>query len=75
LGIPENRNAYLVPQSLFKIHPDNDELIARVLERDPEGVAVMFPSSQEALTRIFSERLSRALAARRLDFRERVHFL
>jgi hypothetical protein len=29
--------AYFIPQSLFKIHPDNDALIADVLARDPSG--------------------------------------
>ena len=74
-GIPEDRTAYFVPQSLFKIHPDNDELIAEVLARDPAGVAIMFPSSQEDLTRAFVARFGKSLERRGLDVRERVHFL
>lgn len=74
-GIPDDRTAYLVPQSLFKIHPDNDEVLARVLEGDPSGVLVLFPSSQEALTRVFAERFSKSLARHRLDFAERVRML
>jgi CRISPR-associated protein Csy1 len=75
LGLPEGRTLYLVPQSLFKIHPDNDELLARVLERDPASVAVMFASPQEAVTRAFAARLGRALARRGLAIVERVLFL
>jgi CRISPR-associated protein Csy1 len=74
-GIPEDRTAYLVPQSLFKIHPDNDELIARVLERDGKGVAVMFASHHDHLTQAFATRLAASLGKRRVDIHERVCFL
>lgn len=74
-GIPEGRTAYLAPQSLFKIHPDNDELIAEVLARDPAGVAVMFASSQEKLTQAFIARLAASFERRGLDVAERVRFL
>jgi CRISPR-associated protein Csy1 len=74
-GLPEGRTAYLVPQSLFKIHPDNDELIARVLEADPNGVAVMFASHHEHLTEAFATRFAQTLAKRRIDIHERVCFL
>jgi protein O-GlcNAc transferase len=73
-GLPEDRTLYLVPQSLFKIHPDNDALIAEVLERDPRGIAVMFASQHDRITGAFAGRLSEALAARGLDLRERVVF-
>jgi CRISPR-associated protein Csy1 len=74
-GIPEDRTAYLVPQSVFKIHPDNDDLVARVLERDARGVAVMFASHHENLTQAFAARLGKRLAARGVDIHERVVFL
>ena len=34
-GLPEDRVLLLCPQSLFKVHPDNDELFARVLADNP----------------------------------------
>jgi predicted O-linked N-acetylglucosamine transferase (SPINDLY family) len=74
-GVPEDRTVYLVPQSLFKIHPDNDELIARVLERDPRGVALMFASHQDNVTQQFAQRLQGSLVKRGLDIHERVVFL
>lgn len=74
-GIPDDRTAYLVPQSLFKIHPDNDELIAEVLARDPRGIAVMFASNHDVLTQAFAARLARSLRRRSLDINERVHFI
>ena len=75
LGIPRDRTAYFVPQSLFKIHPGNDDLLAQVLASDPDGVAVLFASSLEPLTRVFQERLGRALVRRGIAIDERVRFL
>jgi CRISPR-associated protein Csy1 len=74
-GIPGDRTAYLVPQSLFKIHPDNDALITEVLAGDPYGVAVMFASNHDVLTQAFAARLGRALRRRGMDINERVIFI
>ena len=74
-GIAEGRTAYLVPQSLFKIHPDNDELVARVLAADPNGVAVMFAANHDVLTQAFADRLGAALKRHGVDLHERVLFL
>ncbi|HET7730306.1 MAG TPA: tetratricopeptide repeat protein [Usitatibacter sp.] len=74
-GIPEDRTAYLVPQSLFKIHPDNDGLIAEVLARDAKGMAVMFASTHDVLTQAFATRLARSLRKRGMDINERVLFI
>jgi CRISPR-associated protein Csy1 len=73
--IPADRTAYLVPQSIFKIHPDNDDVVARVLERDPRGIAVMFASHHDHVTQAFAARLGARLAERKLDIHERVAFL
>lgn len=74
-GLPDERTLYLLPQSLFKIHPDNDELLARVLARDPDGVAVLFASHHEALTQQFAGRLAAAFERHGLDIHERTRFL
>ncbi|MGZ5649628.1 MAG: O-linked N-acetylglucosamine transferase, SPINDLY family protein [Usitatibacter sp.] len=74
-GIPEDRTAYLVPQMLFKVHPDNDELIAEVLRRDPRGVVVMFASTHDALTQAFATRLSKSLERRGMSIHDRVVFI
>ena len=62
-GLPEDRTLYLAPQSLFKMHPDNDALIARVLAEDADADVVMFEASRERSTRTFRARLDAALAA------------
>ena len=74
-GLPEGRTLYLLPQSLFKIHPDNDEVVARVLARDPDGVAVIFASHHENLTQAYATRLSQAFERHGLDIHERTCFL
>jgi protein O-GlcNAc transferase len=74
-GLPEDRTLYLVPQSLFKIHPDNDALIADVLAADARGVALFFAGHQESHTDTFATRLARALEARGIDIHERTAFM
>ena len=73
--LPGDRTLYLVPQSLYKIHPDNDEILARILEGDPRGVAVIFASHHARLTDAYAARLSAALEKRGLDIHERTCFL
>ena len=74
-GLPEDRTIYLVPQSLFKIHPDNDDLIAQVLARDERGVALFFAASHEALTQRFASRLATAFERHGLDIHKQAIFL
>jgi CRISPR-associated protein Csy1 len=66
LGLPADRRLYLVPQSVFKIHPDNDSLIADVLAADPGSAAVMFAAGPRALIDAFVRRLKPAFASRGL---------
>lgn len=66
-GLPPDKTLYLFPQSLFKIHPDNDALLARVLAGDPHGVLVLFEDRHPAITARFLARLDAALAAHGLD--------
>jgi predicted O-linked N-acetylglucosamine transferase (SPINDLY family) len=64
LGLPEDAILYLFPQSLFKIHPDNDALLVEILACEPRAVVVMFQSRFATITDQFVARLSRAFAAR-----------
>lgn len=74
-AIPEDRTIYLVPQSLFKIHPDNDALIARVLAQDPKGLAVFFASNHDAVTQSFGLRLGNTFRLYKMDVHDRTLFL
>lgn len=70
-GLPPDKTLYLVPQSLFKIHPANDAVLARVLAGDPEGVLVLFEDHHPEVTARFLARLDAVLAAHDLKVGER----
>jgi CRISPR-associated protein Csy1 len=66
VGLPDGP-LLLCPQSLFKIHPDNDALFARVLEAVPKARLVFYEGRDRALTAKFKARVSRAgIAADRI---------
>lgn len=74
-GLPDGETLYLVPQSLFKIHPDGDTLFVSVLAAHP-GARLVFFSGQAALVRdLFQARLTSALASAGLSLPDRVLFL
>ncbi|MEO5699100.1 MAG: tetratricopeptide repeat protein, partial [Casimicrobiaceae bacterium] len=75
LGLPEDRVLLLCPQSLFKIHPDNDVLFADVLDAHPDAMLVLFAGRHPAITDRYMQRLARALHSRGIDARERVRVL
>jgi predicted O-linked N-acetylglucosamine transferase (SPINDLY family) len=41
LGLPATGTLYLCPQTLFKMHPDFDEILRGILERDPAGYVIV----------------------------------
>jgi CRISPR-associated protein Csy1 len=60
IGLPRDVPLLLCPQSLFKIHPDNDALFARVLDAAPDGALVFFEGRDASLTAKFKARLGRS---------------
>lgn len=74
-GLSEGDHLYLVPQSTFKIHPENDELFAAVLERDSKAKIVMFASTNNALTDALVSRVEPRIRAMGTSVRERFVFL
>ena len=56
-GLPEGRTLLLCPQSLFKIHPDNDGLLADVLLANPAAQLLLFSGRHPAITDQFMRRL------------------
>lgn len=57
-GLPEDVPLALLSQSLFKVHPENDELIRRVLEANPTARLVLFEDSFARNTLLFKQRLA-----------------
>jgi predicted O-linked N-acetylglucosamine transferase (SPINDLY family) len=74
-GLPDDAPLFLCPQSLFKIRPDNDALLARVLAENPSALLVLFAGRHPNITDQFMRRLSRACEARGLAIREHVRVL
>ncbi|MCC7218213.1 MAG: tetratricopeptide repeat protein [Burkholderiales bacterium] len=59
-GLPDGAPLLLCPQSLFKIHPDNDALFARVLGAVPGALLVGFEGRDPQLTAKYRARLAAA---------------
>jgi CRISPR-associated protein Csy1 len=57
-SLPADATLLLCPQSLFKIHPDNDVIFARLLAANPSTVLVLFAGRHPAITDRFMRRLS-----------------
>jgi predicted O-linked N-acetylglucosamine transferase (SPINDLY family) len=62
LGLPDDRPLYLVPQALYKLHPDSDRLLAEIVRRDPAALFIVFELRPPSPARLVNDRLLRALA-------------
>ncbi|MGH8802841.1 MAG: hypothetical protein ACREX6_11180, partial [Casimicrobiaceae bacterium] len=62
-GLPEGVPLFICPQSLFKIHPDNDALFATVLAANPAVRLVIFDGRHPRVSEAFMRRLRAALDA------------
>lgn len=71
LGLPLDRNVYLCPQSLFKLHPDFDAILANILRHDPAGEIVLI----EARAKAWGEILRKRFQATIPDVSQRIRFL
>ncbi|CAM9506285.1 unnamed protein product [Ectocarpus sp. 12 AP-2014] len=75
LAVPPTCGAlYLVPQTLYKLHPDFDQLVAGVLSADPSGCAVFIRALEAYMTEGLARRMSRTLLAAGVEL-ERVVFV
>jgi len=70
LKMPPDKNIYTVPMTIFKVHPDFDDLMAGILDRDPNGIIVMFKFGDTDL----HKDLMRRFYAKYPDQAERVYF-
>jgi protein O-GlcNAc transferase len=74
-SLPRDATLLLCPQSLFKIHPDNDALLARVLIANPRAMLVLFAGRHPVVTDQFMRRLARCFEQHGLPIRERTRAL
>lgn len=56
-GLPAGKNIYLCPQTLFKLHPDFDPIVAAILRSDPNGCLVIIEGVVKEWVARFLERM------------------
>ncbi|MCH8828107.1 MAG: tetratricopeptide repeat protein [Planctomycetes bacterium] len=68
--LPQQGSLYLCPQSLFKFHPDFDELLAEILQTDPRGHLVLIEGLHANWTNQLSQRFQHTIGAdcKRIQF-------
>jgi len=74
-SLPSDRHLYVCPQSLFKIHPDNDRIYLEILAADDNAVIVFFQSEYKQVTQSFLDRVTRAMVDRGIPPRNQIKFL
>jgi CRISPR-associated protein Csy1 len=75
LGLEATHNVYLCPQSLWKVHPDTDELLLQILAHDEHAVVLFFSGTSRGQTRALAARLERGMAERGIAPRRQIKFL
>jgi len=70
-GLKDNEHVYLCPQTLFKLHPDFDRLIAGILERDGRGRLLLISAHGSE----WSMRLAQRFSARIPHVSDRIQFV
>jgi predicted O-linked N-acetylglucosamine transferase (SPINDLY family) len=71
LNLPEQTRLYTCVQTLIKFHPDFDDLLRQILERDPQGVILLV----EGLNTRWTEALKARLETTVSPYIDRVRFL
>jgi uncharacterized protein (TIGR03032 family) len=61
LGLSPDTHVYACPQTLFKLHPEFDPLLAAILRGDPDGELVLIQGRSSAWTEQLAERLRRTM--------------
>lgn len=70
-GLPEDYNLYVCPQTLFKFHPDFDDVIGALLRQDTRGLLVLIEGKHKHWAELLRDRFSNAFP----DVFDRVRFL
>lgn len=60
-GLAEDATLYFLAQNLFKVHPDMDAALRRILERDPDGRLVLLEGHYPEWGRRLRARFARSL--------------
>eukprot|EP00913_Durusdinium_trenchii_P028424 g26652.t1 len=60
-GLPQQSAIYLCPQTLFKIHPEFDGVLAEILRRDPNGHIVFIDGMYKNWTTLLRRRFEKTI--------------
>jgi protein O-GlcNAc transferase len=71
MGFPEDVTLYVCPQSLFKLHPDFDVVLATLLRRDPNARLLLLSGVHKHWDRLLGARIAKGFP----DVAERVIFV
>jgi predicted O-linked N-acetylglucosamine transferase (SPINDLY family) len=69
-GLPVNHTLYICPQSLFKFHPDFDDLLKAILQKDTGGRIILF----EGKHKIWKEFLLKRFSGTIPEVMDRIYF-
>lgn len=75
LGVGRDRHLYVCAQSLFKVHPEMDDLLADIVARDERAVLLFFHAMGRRPLDVLLGRLQRAFARRGVPARGQLRFL
>lgn len=75
LGLPDGKRLYLLPHALFKLHPDNDTVLATIAAGDPDGVLILFQGEARGALAPFRRRLEATLREHGADPERQLLFL
>jgi protein O-GlcNAc transferase len=70
-GLSDDEHIYLCPQTLFKVHPEFDFLLAEILRRDPLGRVVLIRNHCQIWSNQLTERLRRSVP----DVADRISYI
>ena len=70
-GLDPARTIYMCLQTLFKVHPDFDDILDQILQRDPEAEIILFETPESGWADMLRARWRAVMGARA----ERIRFL
>ncbi len=70
-GLPVDTHIYLCPQTLFKLHPDFDHILAGILRANPDGQIVLIEGHVPGWTGLLRKRFERVMP----DVADRIVFI
>ncbi|QDT88645.1 tetratricopeptide repeat protein [Gimesia algae] len=70
-GLSDDEHVYACPQTLFKIHPEFDQILAGILRKDPQARIVMIRDKNSKWKNLLVERFNNTFP----DVVDRIHWL